>query len=250
MKRGRNAPTSLTTVKKQRGTTTLVVQRKKKQQIVKPRIERKYFDSVRTGLGFVASTTTWAGGELDPTTLNCLFAPIQGDDIFNRQGRKVQVLQIKIQGQIGVPPQIGVLTGDVAAIVRFHLVQDDQTNGAQLNAEDVFGTTSGTGEPTDMFQNPAFFGRFKVLKSIKIVMQNPNFTNVSSIATSVAQQGLAHVWKMNAKFKKPVIVHYNSTNAGTVADVINTSFHIIGINTDVDLNPLIAYRCRTTYIDV
>lgn len=246
MKRGRNQPTSLSTVKKQRGTTTLVIQRKRTQQIVRPRVERKYFDSIRSGVPIVASTTDWSGCELDPTTINCLFAPKQGDDIFNRQGRKVQILAIKTSGQIGVNPQVVATFADTATIVRFHLVQDCQTNGAQLNAEDVIGSTSN-GEPTDMFQNQAFFGRFKVLKTTKIVMQNPNL-GVSGAST--IQQGLAHTWKMNVKFKKPVIVHYNATNGGTIADVVDNSFHIIGVCSDGDLGPVIAYRCRTTFIDV
>lgn len=210
--------------------------------------ERKYFESIRTGTFLLQSTTTWAGAELDPASLNCLFAPVQGDDIFHRQGRKVQVLQIKLSGQMGVPPQDGQITGDIASIIRLHLVQDQQSNGAQLNAEDVFGAAVA-GEPTDMFQNTAFFGRFRVLKSIKFIMQNPNFIEHTA-AASVIQQGLAFIFKMNIKFKKPVIVHYNSTNGGSVSDVIDNSFHLIGLCSSNELSPAIAYRCRTTFIDV
>ena len=244
MKRGRTAPKARSTTKRQK--TTFV--NKRQQQIVKPIIERKYFDALRTGTALTASTIDWAGSLLDPSALNCLFAPVQGDDIFNRQGRKVQVLQIKVSGQIGCNPQTEVVPApDVACIVRLHLVQDTLTNGTALLPQNVFGNTFGNGEPTDQFQNTAFFGRFKVLKSLKFILQNPNmiWTGVN-----LQQQGLAHIFKMNVKFKKPAVVHYHSTNLGTIADVVDNSFHIMGLCNDADLVPLIAYISRTTFIDV
>lgn len=210
--------------------------------------ERKYFESIRTGLALIQSTTNWTGAELNPATLNCLFAPVQGDDIANRQGRKVQVLQIRISGQIGVPPQSGQISSDIASIIRLHLVQDLQSNGVQLNASNVFGAAVA-GEPIDMFQNTAFFGRFKVLKTLKFVMENPNFIEHTA-AADILQQGLAHIFKMNVKFMKPVVVHYNSNNLGTIADVVDNSFHVIGLCSSSQLAPAIAYRCRTTFVDV
>lgn len=211
--------------------------------------ERKYIDITRTGLAILASTTNWAGGILDPAIVGCLFPPVLGDDIFNRQGRKVQVLQLKISGQIGCPHQIGTASPNTASIVRIALVQDTQTNGAQLFPENVFGATNTLSEPTDMFQNPQFFGRFHVLKQWKTVFQDQTLT-FDTAAGGLVISGLAKTFKMNVKFKKPVVVHYNSTNGGTVADIVDNSFHMIGICSNSDLAPLIAYRCRTTFIDV
>lgn len=211
--------------------------------------ERKYFDAIRSAQLVVSSTTTWAGAELDPATLNCIFAPIQGDDIFNRQGRKVQILAIKISGQIGCDPQTGDGTADFASIIRLHLVQDTQSNGVQLNAEDVFGAVSAVGEPTNMFQNPGFFGRFRVLKSKKFILQNAGIT-YDTASGGLLQNGIAQIFKMNVKFQQPIIVHYNAVNAGSVADVIDHSFHIIGLTNSQDLAPRIAYRARTTFVDV
>lgn len=210
--------------------------------------ERKYFESIRVGLALIQSTTTWAGAELDPASLNCLFAPVQGDDIFNRQGRRVQVLAIKISGQIGCPPQVAESLPDTATIIRLHLVQDVQTNGIQLNAEDVFGSATA-GEPTDMFQNTAFFGKFKVLKSLKFIIQDPNLT-FSTSSAGLEVQGKAFIFKMNVKFMKPVVVNFNAVNTSNVASITDNSFHVIGLCSNNQLTPAIAYRCRTTYVDV
>lgn len=247
MKRGRNAPQSRKTTKtyRRRSNSNPYPSTMLNRTIV---AERKYFDAIRAGIGIVASTTDWTGTEYDPGALGSIFAPVLGDDIFNRQSRKVQVLAIKISGQVGVPPQHAESTGsDIACIIRIHLVQDCQTNGAQLLGQNVFGANVN-GEPIDMFQNPGFFGRFKVLKSKKFVMQNPAIA--SQTADRLEQNGLVHIWKMNVKFINPVIVHYNTTNGGTVADIVDNSWHVLALCSNADLNPAIAYRVRTTYVDV
>lgn len=244
MKRGRTAPKARTAPKRQKTTFA-----RKQQQIVKPVVERKYFDATRPGVAIIASTTNWAGGELDPPVLLCLFAPVQGDDIFNRQSRKVQVLQLKISGQVGAPPQASTAAPNIAAIIRLAVVQDTQSNGAAFSAQQVFGATNANAEPTDMFQNPAFFGRYRVLKSTKFVMQDLAIADNTS-AGGLATGGLAVLFKMNVKFKKAVTVHYNTGNTGTNSDIVDNSFHLIGICSNANLLPQIAYRCRTTFIDV
>lgn len=208
--------------------------------------ERKYFDSERTSLALPALTTNFASAELDPATLNTLYCPVTGDDFNQRTGRKCQVVSIKIRGAITVPIQINQTAADAAARVRLILVMDQQTNASQLNSEDVITSGAGSGA-IDMFQNPAFFGRFKVLKDKTFVLANPNMT---WDGTNIEQGGLSRPFKMTVKFRKPVNVHFNSTNGGTVADIIDNSFHVIGGADDISLAPTIIYKCRVTYIDV
>lgn len=208
--------------------------------------ERKYFDSERTATALGALTASFASAELDPATLNTLFCPSTGDDYNNRTGRKCQVISIKIRGAITCAAQTNQTAADAASRVRLLLVQDLQTNAAQLNSEDVITSGAGSGA-IDMFQNPAFFGRFKVLKDKVMVLNNPN---ISYDGTNIEQAGLARPFKFSIKFKKPVTVHFNSTNGGTVADIIDNSFHVIGGADDISLAPTIIYKCRVTYLDV
>lgn len=251
MKRGRTAPKSRRSTKSARTATRIFPTQNRNQTFFVQRsfgnpraiTERKYFDT-QGALTLIGSTTSWAGAELDPAAL-CLFSPVQGDDFDDRQGRKVTVLSIKLSGQVVVPPQANQTATDQPALIRMHLVQDKQTNAAQLNAEDVFASGTAT-DPTNQFQNPAFFGRFRILKTKKFVLANPN---MAFDGTNVEQNALVRQFKMNIKFKKPVVVHYNGTNGGTVADVIDHSFHLIGLTSSTDMGPILGYKVRTTYLD-
>lgn len=259
MKRQRKAPTSRRSTKKARIVSANVVfpGPGRQQQMFVPRsfgnpraiTERKYYT---TGLASTAlvnfdAGTTWAGAELDPTTTNCLFAPSTGDDYNNRDGRKVQVLAIKIKGYFRVAAQADATGSDDAALVRLALVCDKQSNATQLNAEDVFGGIAVASLNVEQFQNPAFFGRFKVMKDKLFILQNPT---MSWDGTNIEQSGLVKPFKMNHKFRKPLIVHFNGTNGGTVADIIDNSFHLIGGASNIELAPTIAYQVRVTFIDV
>lgn len=208
--------------------------------------ERKYFDSQLNGATINADASSWAGMEQDPATLNTLFAPVQGDDYLNRQGRKVQVLSLKIRGFIDAPAQANQTAADVGQLMRLILVMDKQTNAAQLNAEDVISSGSGT-VALQMFQNPAFFGRFRVLKDKTFVLQNPT---LSWDGTNMEQTGLVREFKFTIKFKKPVLVHFNSTNGGTVADIVDNSFHLIMNSNNTAMGCRLFYKCRTTFIDM
>lgn len=264
MKRRRKAPTSIRATKRARTGGVAIVPAQvafpgpgRQQQFFVPRsfgnpraiTERKYFTTGLTSTALVNfdAGTTWAGCELDPATTNALFAPATGDDFNTRDGRKVQVLSIKIKGYFRVAAQTDTTTTDDAALIRLALVVDKQTNAAQLNAEDVFGGVAVAPLNVDQFQNPAFFGRFKVLKDKYFTLQNPNST---WDGTNMEQMGLVRHFKMTHKFRKPMIVHFNGTNGGTVADIIDNSFHLIGGSSNIELVPTIAYQVRTTFIDV
>lgn len=207
--------------------------------------ERKYYDKEYAS-PIVGTTTSWAGCEADPATQLCLIAPTQGDDFNNRQGRKIHVLAIKLRGQINCAPQANQTAGEFSSIVRVCLVQDKQTNTAQLNAEDVISSGAAS-SALHMFQNPAFFGRFKVLKDKMYTLQNPA---ISWDGTNIEQNGLDRSFKMTIKFKKPVIVHFNATNGGTIADIVDNSFHVICNTNSTGLVPNLIYKSRVVFVDI
>lgn len=208
--------------------------------------ERKYFDTEVSAVALAQLTTNFASAEVDPTTLNTLFAPVTGDDFNNRTGRKVQVIGLKLSVRVDCAAQADQTAVDSAAMVRLLVVQDRQTNAAQLNSEDVITSGAANGA-TLMFQNPAFFGRFRVLKD-KRLMFHPVVAAFDG--TNVEQGGVQKYFKVNIKFKKPVVVHFNGTNGGTVADIVDNSFHVIGGCSNNSMAPTITYKARTTFVDV
>jgi len=258
MKRGRAAPKGRP-AKKARIVPAQVIfpGAGRKQQMFVPRsfgnpraiTERKYFTAQRdtVALADLSAATTWAGAELDPATINALFAPVTGDDFNTRDGRKCQVLGIKVRGYFNVPAQADATGADDANVIRILMVLDKQTNATQLNAEDVVGGVAVANNNVNQFQNPAFFGRFRVLKDKTYTLNNPQMT---WDGTNIEQSGLKKPFKLSHKFKKPLMVHFNATNGGTVADIIDNSFHIIGGAQNIELAPTITYQVRTTFIDV
>lgn len=260
MKRRRSAPKSRPT---KRARTVAVVPANvmfpgpgRRQQFFTPRsfgnpravTERKYFDSIKTTANIVsAAGGSWNSSQLDPATLNTLFAPVTGDDFLNRDGRKVQVIAIKIKGLLQYANQATQTTADVVPVVRLALVQDTQTNGGQLDGDDVFG--NAVTAPIFAFQNPAFFGRFKVLKDKTYSIPMPS--TAQDAAGTFVQYGRDLPFKMSRKFRKPVTVHFNGTNGGTVADIIDNSFHMIGaMSENAGMVMQITYQCRVTFIDL
>lgn len=210
--------------------------------------ERKYFDTFLSAKAVVAATD-WTATEVDPATLNTLFAPVQGDDINQRVGRKVHVLKITIRGVIRVPAQANQTASDAASCVRLILYLDKQTNGAQAQGENLM---SGPGAANALlcpntFQSTANFGRFRVLKDLYLTMQNPA---LGYDGTNMEVNGLIKPFKISINFRLPVIIRFNDTNGGTVADIIDNSFHMVATATNVaDLAPLLYYQCRVVYMD-
>lgn len=209
--------------------------------------EHKYFDTF-LDVTAITAPTAWTGTELNPATIGCLFAPTQGAGISDRVGRKVQVKAIRIKGMIHCAAQADQTAGDAASVVRLVLVQDHQPNGTQVQGEDIMaapGGASATLVPFS-FQNLSNLGRFRVLKDKIFTLQNPNAV---WDGTNIEQQGVAKPFKWNIKFQKPIEVHFNATNGGTYADLVNCNFTIIGAATSTNLAPTLTYTCRVMFCD-
>jgi len=205
--------------------------------------EMKYFDT-RLALSAIPSVAAWTGTEFDPATLNTLFCPTVGAAINQRIGREVKVLKIKINGQIRCANQTTQADTDLPTSIRLALVQDMQTNTAQMQGEQVFTNTTTADEAVLTFQNIDNFGRFRVLKDKMMAISNPA---ISWDGTNVFQSGFIRPFKWSIKFQKPVSVRFNATNGGTVADIIDNSFHVVANCSSTELAPQISYLCRVCY---
>lgn len=207
--------------------------------------EMKYFESLLSASALTASVD-WTGTEHDPATLLTLFDPIVGAGVNQRIGKSVKVLKIKIKGIIASAPQIDQTAADGGSMIRMLLVQDMQTNSAQCQGEQVMAApgTATSNLVNQSFQNIDNFGRFRVLKDITTNLQNPN---MSYDGTNMEQAGLIRSFKMTAIFKNPVIVRFNATNGGTIADIVDNSFHFIAQTSNIALAPTISYNCRVCY---
>lgn len=220
--------------------------------------EMKYFDCELAANALVACTNTWPANTMqDPaTTINlgsaavatplCLFAPTVGAALNQRIGRKVKVLKIKLLCTLSIAPQAAQNAADTSSNIRLMLVMDQQTNAAQMTGAQLMNDASTGSTTVNSFQNPNNFGRFRVLKEKRFAMANPNMTG-SPTTGDVISDGLKRVFKINVTFKNPVEVHFNATNGGTVADIVDNSFHVVAATDSTALAPLLSYYSRVCY---
>lgn len=196
-------------------------------------------------LSSVALTAVTTGAfttcELDPATPLCLVAPVQGDDIVNRQGRKILIKSVFLRGYISVAAQADQTAQDTAGIARVILYIDKNTNAAQLASTNVM-TNGGV----NAFQAPGSYGRVRILKDKLIPLRLPM---ASFDGTNIEQGGYHIPWKIKHTFKKPLVCNFNATNGGTVADIIDNSLHVIGCTSSATLAPDIRYVGRVSFID-
>jgi len=223
--------------------------------------EMKYFDCDRSATALTAVTTTWPAGTIfDPgTTIDlgaaavanplCLIAPTVGAGLNQRVGRKITVRKIKIHGTVAVPAQAAQAGGDAASKIRIALVQDLQTNAAQMTGANLYNNATEAATTIGSFQNPNNFGRFRVLKDKMFQIGNLNLAG-SPTTADVIQNGTKVNFKFAVNFKKPVEVHFNATNGGTVADIVDSSFHIVAGCDSTAVAPTLAYYSRVCYKDV
>lgn len=211
--------------------------------------ERKYFDSYVNDTALSAGNT-WAGTEVDPAG-NCLFYPSEGSDINDRIGRKVTVKSIKIHGCIQCIAQTAQSAADYANMVRLVLYADQQTNATQSQGEELMQDPGAAAALLCglTFQNTANFGRFKVLRDKTYVLDKPPIAALTDAGNTLVQAGLIKPFKLSYKFRKPYVVRFNATNGGSVADIIDNSFHIIARVNNTGMAATLSYQCRVTYTD-
>jgi len=220
--------------------------------------EMKYFDCELDETAIAVCTTTWvAGTSLDPTrTINlgsasvntplCLMAPTVGAALNQRIGRKVKMFKVKIRGILRTT-RLNTLTQALdGQVLRYMLVMDKQTNAGQMTGAQLMNAATNALETISTFQNPNNFGRFRVLKD-KYARQSQGQTTGSPTTGDVIIGGYAMPFKCSYRFKKPVEVHFNATNGGTVADIIDNSLHFLIACDDATLNSSVSYYSRVSY---
>lgn len=211
--------------------------------------EMKYFDSEMDYT--VTASSDWTATEADPTAvpvagINTLFCPTVGAGINQRIGKQVYVYKLKINGVVTVAAQADQTAADTSGSLRLILFQDTQTNATQAQGEQLMTPPTGNTSvlANSSFQNLANFGRFKVLKDKRWQLAT---TPITYDGTNIEQMGYQVPFKFVANFPKGVDVRFNSTNGGTIADIVTNSWHLLAQCSNVALAPHVQYSCRVCY---
>lgn len=208
-------------------------------------IEKKFLDTAKTQTALTAPTDA-TGGEYPPTSgcTGCLSAPAQGDGPTNREGNKIVIDSIYLQGQINCAVQANQTGADLSPVVMVALILDTQTNGAQLNSEDVYTNFSAASlQATQLMRNMSYTSRFKVLKVWKKQLRIPTLT---FDGTNIEQSGFTTPFVLKWKGKLPVTFTTGSTTAD-IANVTNNSIQVVAFTSSTDLTPGLNYNCRMRF---
>jgi len=203
-------------------------------------IENKFIDTKYSGN--IATSSDASGAEADPTTVNCLNAVPEGNGPSERDGRTYLVKSVFVNGYIYATAK----TNQTAMLGNFPItvaiVQDMQTNAAQLNSEDVFATSGESIGAPILFRNLQYSKRFKVLWKQTMAFETPaasyDGTNIE-IAAPKPIHFYAAVPKLNMK------VEVKGTSAN-VTDIVDNSLHVIAYTVTGGYTPVLTYiaRCR------
>lgn len=207
--------------------------------------ESKYFDT-EVSASNIAESTDWSGTSLSAGTIAL---PVEGSDINQRDGRKIAIYKVCVRGVIRTTALTGSTTSVPPPASRLILFVDTQTNGAAATGQQLMTapTTATVAAAFSSLQNANNFGRFRVLRDITLRGGAP--TTGQDSGTTNASSNADVPFKIVYRFKKPLIVRFNGTSGGTIADVIDNSIHLLGQKSGTGYDSPITYRTRIYYKD-
>lgn len=200
--------------------------------------ELKFHDEAHTQA--VTNDLTTAAALAENGTNNQLCGIVQGSAENQRIARCVWLKSVYIKGHINLPAAAAIENN---GYVSLWLVQDKQTNSAQMSADDFlknYGNTYGA----DSFQNLRYSDRFKLLKYKRIRFPPRNcFGNASTSA--VGAQDIPFEIYVKCNIKKE---HIGTT--ANVSEVTNSSIHLIACRSeDAHSSTELTYQARVRYTD-
>ncbi len=205
-------------------------------------MENKFYDS-KLVTDPLATNATMAGLEADPATVLGLNAVAQGDSESNRDGRQISQHSISVKGLVRIAQAIDQTTVCESPTVFIALVLDTQTNGAQLNSENVFvnpsANTVGCVQP---FINLQFAQRFKVLDSVHFKMEQPQ---VGWDGTNIERGGMTHQFTLYKSLKGLRTNFKAATELN--ANITDNSLHLIACTSSVSCAPALTYNSRLRF---
>lgn len=208
-------------------------------------IEVKFYDQKLIGSVINAPSDATAG-EQDPSATVLMNTVVQGDGESQRDGRKITMRSIYVEGAVTLPVQSGVSVADAPSSVFLALVMDKQTNGATIASEDVFvnpGANAATG--AFPFRNLENSKRFRILATRKFTFDQPNMANDTGATGGLVVGGRIKKFKMFKKLNMQV--NYKGTTE-TVANITDVSLHMIGYCSSTDLAPNLSYHSRLRFV--
>lgn len=185
--------------------------------------ELKFLDTELDSTNTIPASTT--GAEFPPTSgcTGCISSPAQGDGPSQRDGKKIILKEVFINGEVHRPAGTGLTSAPVDLSGFVALVLDTQTNAAQLSSENVYNAT--TSHASTALRNLEYSKRFKVLALERFRLPSPN--TVQTAAGTAASPEQHYPFQMYKKLNLPVT--FNSGTTADIANVVDNSLQLIAV---------------------
>ncbi len=208
-------------------------------------IEIKFYDQKLINATLTAPSDA-TGGEHDPSATVLLNTVVQGDGESQRDGRRITMRSIFVEGTISMAETASLSSADAPTVLFVALVMDTQTNGATIVSEQVF-TNPGASALTAAgpFRNLQFTKRYKVLGTRRFVMDNSTMTNDTGNTGGIVQSGQVKRFRFFKKLN--TVVNFSGTTE-TVANIVDNSLHIIAYVSGTAQSPKLHYISRLRYV--
>ncbi len=207
-------------------------------------VEHKFYDTALVSCPIVASTSA-AGGECDPSATSLISTPPQGDTASSRDGKRIVIESVQLQGDVFIPSRTGITTLDDAPVIFVALIQDTQTNAATVESEDVFVNPSGSlNTASGPLKNLLSGKRFITHKIWQI-----NVGQLTAVSEADNNQAIMGVHIPFSVYKKLTMeVDFNGGTTASVANVVNNSLHVIAYVNDASWAAVLSYNARIRFV--
>lgn len=203
-------------------------------------IEIKFVDYILSATAF---TDVWASGEMDPTE-NSISGIAQGDGDSERDGRVSTLLSWHLKGFIEITRVESQVNPTDDEICRIVVVLDTQTNGAQLNAENVFISFAAAKDVSSMRSLPGD-QRFQILHDKTILIPAARAVMNEGAADLFARGTIRSPFEFEGILNPPIRVNHLGTSTA-IASIADNSIHVIGVATGT--TPEINYVSRIRFV--
>lgn len=220
-----------------------LAKKKKKFQHPTIAIERKFYDTSLVSAN-IASPTDATGGEQDPSATSMITTPAQGDGEQNRDGKQIICDFVEITGNVIKGALETQPNPELGTRVYLACVLDTQSNGAQLNSEDVYKNTGASQNLATAVQRNLLFGkRFKILKK-EVFDFNPfiGATGANDFASNAMSQSFNWFIPLNN-----LKINFNAGTTASIANVIDNSIHMIAFSNQTTPQQTLSYNARLRF---
>lgn len=206
-------------------------------------IEKKFYDQKLVGATLTAPTDS-AAGEHNPSTAIMLNTVPQGTKENERDGRQIVMKSVQVKGIFNVPAVVDATAATVSGVAFVALVLDKQTNGVQLDSEDVFTNPSANAfNCISPFRNLKFVKRFQVLASKTIVLPQPEMVHDG---INIEIGGYTVPFNMYVKLKDILTTFSAATE--NVLNTVDNSIQLVAFVNNVNIGVVMTYHSRLRFV--